>query len=102
MAEFVYAMPVSRHEIALQPWQLDVVVRRRIDGLVIDNPQVRAAGADQCHDLRHEQPFRNRWRHGEEIIGRPSHCAALKTVNRLRNGMATASSSVSREWRRSS
>ena len=71
VAEFMQgrAMPVDRLEIALRPWQLDVVVRRSVEGLVAAKPQVGAAGADQRLDLGDDQPFRDRWRHSDEIIG---------------------------------
>src|SRR5271166_6661937 len=71
VTEFVQgrAMPVDRLEVALGPWQLDVVVRRSVEGLVAAKPQVGAAGADKRLDFGDNQAFRDRWRHGDEIIG---------------------------------
>ena len=70
-------MPVDRLEIALGPWQLDVVVRRRVEGFVAAKPQVGAAGAYQRLDLGDNQPFRDRWRDSNEIIGQ---AVALRRV----------------------
>jgi hypothetical protein len=104
VAEFMQgrAMPVDRLEIALGTWDLDVVERRRVECLVAAKPQVGAAGADQRLDLGNNQPSGTGGATAMRSSGRPSHCAALKTVNRLRNGMAMVSSPVSRERRRSS
>ena len=98
MTEFVQrrAAPIDRLEIGLRRWDPHIVVRGHVEGATAADAEVDARCFDQRLDCGLDQAGSGGGAAIARFAGRPSHWARLKTVKRFRNGIACASSPVSR------
>ena len=85
-------VPVDRLEIGLRRRRLYEIVRRAVEGARAADTKIRAGGGGSTPRPGSIRPG---WRWGRDLgaisSGRPSHWSVLKTVKRLRNGIAPGS-----------
>ena len=84
------SVPIDRLEIGLRRRHLHEIVRRAVEGARAADAEIDAGRGDQRFGLRLDQARRERRRDRMRFLGQASHWSVLKTVKRLRNGIASA------------